>query len=373
MADQDAQAFLAAAADRYSTLEATYCQDRWEEVIVQGRRLLDDIEGSDDPLATALRLRAQLLMGHAYLHGLGNRDAAEDHYRLVMNTTGAEPALRRSAEEGLQACDRPLAQPRRDTDIDAETDTATAGSPAPAEAQAQAQAQAEGSPQAMVAAQSQAPIQAEPSRERPQPEVVAAPDLSLESVSPAQPSQPQEAAAPWIQAQPASQAAPATPLIPDLVEEPELLEVRRAEEPDEVQLEADVDRAAAAAAARLLAASAREEALAEIGLKARRPAAEDVLIIEPSAAAEANQPVPDQPQAEQLRTEQPLTEQPQKEQPAAALSLDKAVVVQDLTSATPAAEPLSAAAEPLPELDDLDAMEEFDQDLLEGLLQVTLA
>lgn len=350
MADQDAQAFLADAADRYSTLEATYCQDRWEEVIVQGRKLLADIEGSDDPLATALRLRAQLLMGHAYLHGLGNRDAAEDHYRLVMNTAGAEPALRRSAEEGLQACDRPLVQPRRDNDDD--TDMATAGPPAQAEAPAQAQA----------------PIQPEPSRERPQPEVVAAPDLSLESVSPAQPSEPQPAAAPWIQAQPASQVAAATPLIPDLVEEPELLEVRRAEEPDEVQLEADVNQAAAAAAARLLAASAREEALAEVGLTARRPADEDVLLIDPTALPEANQP-----EAERPQTERAQTERAQTEQPAAVLSVESAAVVQDLASVTAAAEPLTAATEPQPELDDLDEMEEFDQDLLEGLLQVTLA
>ena len=170
------------AADRYAAIEAAYCDDRWQDVLTQGRKLLEDLGPEDEALATALRQRLHLLMAHTHLHGLGDRDTAEDLYRQVLNTANAEPALRRSAEEGLQQCARPTIRP------------ATATEDAPS----------------AVAPPTPAPA---PSTEPPFPEPVA-PPLALDPAVPfsagtgSSGTGPLQAAAtPWLQANPETPAA----------------------------------------------------------------------------------------------------------------------------------------------------------------------
>lgn len=93
---------------RYAVIEKAYCQARWSTVMEAGTLLLRELlEAGADPEMTALRYRMQLLVAHTLLHGYGDRDAAEDLYDVVRNSE-AEPALRQIAEDGLDQCHEPL-------------------------------------------------------------------------------------------------------------------------------------------------------------------------------------------------------------------------------------------------------------------------
>jgi len=91
---------------RYAAIEQAYRDDRWPEVIRAGQELLGDLAAG--PAQPGLRERLELLMAHAHLYGLGNRNQAEELYRSVLRA-GAEPALREIAEQGLQQCGLPAA------------------------------------------------------------------------------------------------------------------------------------------------------------------------------------------------------------------------------------------------------------------------
>lgn len=93
---------------RYAVIEKAYCQGRWATVVEAGTLLLRElIEAGGVAEAMALRHRMQLLMAHTLLHGYGDRDAAEDLYEVVRQSD-AEPALRQIAEDGLDQCHQPL-------------------------------------------------------------------------------------------------------------------------------------------------------------------------------------------------------------------------------------------------------------------------
>ena len=92
--------------ERYSALETAYRQQQWGLVINRGEALLDELAGLTDSTSMGLRQRVELLLGHTFLHGLGDRDSAEDHYSALLQER-TEPALRQAAEEGLRACNRP--------------------------------------------------------------------------------------------------------------------------------------------------------------------------------------------------------------------------------------------------------------------------
>lgn len=93
---------------RYEVIEKAYCEGRWATVLEAGTLLLREIsEGEDRPDLAGLRHRMHLLMAHTLLHGYGDRDAAEDLYELV-HKSDAESSLRQIAEDGLDQCHRPL-------------------------------------------------------------------------------------------------------------------------------------------------------------------------------------------------------------------------------------------------------------------------
>ncbi|MFN6351399.1 MAG: hypothetical protein ACK40D_00785 [Cyanobacteriota bacterium] len=93
---------------RYAVIEKAYCQGRWATVVEAGTLLLRElIAAGGGAEAMALCHRMQLLMAHTLLHGYGDRDAAEDLYEVVRQSD-AEPALRQIAEDGLDQCHEPL-------------------------------------------------------------------------------------------------------------------------------------------------------------------------------------------------------------------------------------------------------------------------
>jgi hypothetical protein len=92
--------------ERYGAIEQAYCADQWGEVIDQGQSLLEEIPRSSAPGPEGLKERVQLLMAHAHLYGFNERAAAEDLYSDVLHSK-AELALRQIAEQGLQQCSLP--------------------------------------------------------------------------------------------------------------------------------------------------------------------------------------------------------------------------------------------------------------------------
>ena len=94
---------------RYEVIEKAYCEGRWATVLEAGTLLLRELseEGGDEVEINGLRQRMHLLMAHTLLHGYGDRDAAEDLYTVVYRSD-AESALRQMAEDGLEQCHKPL-------------------------------------------------------------------------------------------------------------------------------------------------------------------------------------------------------------------------------------------------------------------------
>lgn len=105
-------------ARRYRAIEQAYVDDRWADVLEQGNALLSRLATND----LELRQRVQLLIAHTHLYGYGDRDRAEDLYRAVLGSE-AEPTLRQIADQGLQQCNLPLQrqpQPATSSTLDPE-------------------------------------------------------------------------------------------------------------------------------------------------------------------------------------------------------------------------------------------------------------
>ncbi len=196
---------FAAAGDptqQYTAIEKAYCEDRWSDVLEQGERLLARLPGDD----LGLRQRLQLLMAHTYLYGFSDRTSAADLYRAV-EASQAESALRQIAAQGLQQCSVPVQPP------------------------------ADALPQ---------PAEAAPLLEETGPSLHEAALALSQSETPVMP---------WLDTQPAGDNPPAPlaespataaepALIPEVIEEPELIEVHQADPnlAEELELEAPPPR-----------------------------------------------------------------------------------------------------------------------------------
>jgi hypothetical protein len=88
---------------RYSALEQVYTEERWSAVIEQGSVLLNDLPWFSGGAPEGVKERVQLLIAHAHLYGLGQRDQAEPLYQAVISS-GGEPSLIQIAEQSLQQC-----------------------------------------------------------------------------------------------------------------------------------------------------------------------------------------------------------------------------------------------------------------------------
>lgn len=238
---------------RYRALEQAYAAQHWSHVIRLGESLLASLKGNRG-LAFELRPRTQVLIAHAYLYGLSDRDAAEDLYGAVISSR-CDPALRQIAAEGLKACNEPLrARPQ----------APQAAEPAPAREPLEPPPASESSPPAPAADQGAAPW-ATPWAAPQTGSAVAGPAAGPagERSAPAMPwlAKPTDAAQPAVQPAPGhggdapwlsngvaasaparedqqtrSLAEPPTALtmaaetlIPDVIEEPELIEVHQAD------------------------------------------------------------------------------------------------------------------------------------------------
>lgn len=218
-------------AQAYAVIEQAYCEDRWKDVLAKGEPLLRELKDQRDPTSLELLQRLRLLLAHTYLYGLGKREAAEALYSAV-SSSDTEPALRETARQGLEQC----------------------GQSVSAEQQAQSNQQ-----------------------ERP-PERGVEPDPALPWVATRDQASPvvKDAAgtspdAPWVRQTPSSRTptsldptptpleasaspSPALSLIPDVVEEPELIQVHQSDPSlaEEIELEIQSLREHAAIAAQKL-------------------------------------------------------------------------------------------------------------------------
>jgi len=93
---------------RYRAVETAYREDRWPDVILEGQTLLNELIGAPGDDSDAMGQRLRLLMAHAHLYGFADRGAAEALYRLVL-ASGADASLHQIANEGLMVCAEPLA------------------------------------------------------------------------------------------------------------------------------------------------------------------------------------------------------------------------------------------------------------------------
>jgi hypothetical protein len=204
------------AAQRYAVIEQAYSREKWATVLADGGELLRQLQPSDNPQLTGLKLRLQLLLGHTQLYGYGDKATAAGYYGTVAEQS-AEAALTRIAEQGLKQCaiDEAAATP---TPASAVADSGAPGQEflVAGASGAAVSAQAVTGPAAPWLAATPAAT-APPAAAAPATAADPGPATDGEEA----PSEPQAAtpAAPW--------AEPS--LIPEVVEEPELIELHQAD------------------------------------------------------------------------------------------------------------------------------------------------
>ncbi|MBW4529993.1 MAG: hypothetical protein KME02_04800 [Aphanothece saxicola GSE-SYN-MK-01-06B] len=92
------------AAQRYAVIEQAYSKEQWATVLQDGEELLVLLQQpSDNAQLVGLQMRLQLLLGHTQLYGYAEKSAASAYYRAVA-AQSSEAALTRIAEQGLKQC-----------------------------------------------------------------------------------------------------------------------------------------------------------------------------------------------------------------------------------------------------------------------------
>ena len=106
---------------RYGQIEEAYRQQEWSIVMDQGQTLLADLEKQPEAGA-GLKPRLQLLMAHALLYGFNDTLMAEDLYTRVAGDS-SESDLQPVAEAGIHNCRANRAQ-RRENEARAQAEAA---------------------------------------------------------------------------------------------------------------------------------------------------------------------------------------------------------------------------------------------------------
>ena len=106
---------------RYGQIEEAYRQQEWSIVIDQGQTLLADLENQPEAGA-GLKPRLQLLMAHSLLYGFNDTLMAEDLYTKVAGDS-SESDLQPVAEAGIHNCRANRAQ-RRENEARAQAEAA---------------------------------------------------------------------------------------------------------------------------------------------------------------------------------------------------------------------------------------------------------
>jgi len=183
---------------RYGQIEEAYRQQEWSIVMEQGQTLLADLEKQPEAGA-GLKPRLQLLMAHALLYGFNDTVMAEDLYTRVAGDS-SESDLQPVAEAGILNCRANRAQRR--------------------ESEARAQAKAA----QRRKAEQEALLSATANKNQCQP---ASPVPGAGSPGPVMPWLTQTAAESALVSQ--DWAPLGETLIPEIVDEPELLELHQSE------------------------------------------------------------------------------------------------------------------------------------------------
>jgi hypothetical protein len=106
---------------RYGQIEEAYRQQEWSIVMDQGQTLLADLENQPEAGA-GLKPRLQLLMAHSLLYGFNDTLMAEDLYTRVAGYS-SESELQPVAEAGIHNCRANRAQ-RRENEARAQAEAA---------------------------------------------------------------------------------------------------------------------------------------------------------------------------------------------------------------------------------------------------------
>lgn len=183
------------AAQRYAVIEQAYSKENWATVLQEGEGLLLQLQQSDNPQLLGLQMRLQLLLGHTQLYGYGDKVSAAAYYGTVAEKSG-EAALTKIATQGVKQCaiEEPPAE--------------TAPTEAPEEAVTTVVA-----PTAGVSGPAAPWLTAATAAT-----AATAPSLDAET-APLEEAAASTAAAPWSEPS----------LIPEVVEEPELIELHQAD------------------------------------------------------------------------------------------------------------------------------------------------
>ncbi len=183
---------------RYGQIEEAYRQQEWSIVMDQGQTLLADLEKQPEGGA-GLKPRLQLLMAHALLYGFNDTLMAEDLYTRVAGDS-SESDLQPVAEAGILNCRANRAQ-RRESEARAQ-----------AEAAQRRKAEQEALLSALANQNQSQPANPGPGAGRPGPVMPWLTQTAAESALVSQD---------W--------APLGETLIPEIVDEPELLELHQSE------------------------------------------------------------------------------------------------------------------------------------------------
>jgi len=188
------------AAQSYAVIEQAYSKENWATVLQDGEELLRRLRQSDNAQLMGLQMRLQLLLGHTQLYGYANKAEAAGFYAAVAEQS-SEAALTKIAKQGLKQC--------------AIEEAPTEQAPAKAEAKAVA------------------PTSGSLSPATPWLTVTAATALSAATAATAVTPAPIQQAETQPLEEPAA-STPASPwsepsLVPEVVEEPELIELHQSD------------------------------------------------------------------------------------------------------------------------------------------------
>ncbi len=92
------------AAQRYAAIEQAYSKENWASVLQDGEELLFLLRQSENSQLMGLQMRLQLLLGHTQLYGYADKAAASGYYGAVAEQS-SEAALTNIATQGLKQCE----------------------------------------------------------------------------------------------------------------------------------------------------------------------------------------------------------------------------------------------------------------------------
>lgn len=89
--------------DSYAAVEAAYRNGDWNTVLEQGTVLNRRMARAAGANVQALRQRLELMLAHTHLYGFSDAESAQRHYQALLNQP-LEASLRQMAEDGLKQC-----------------------------------------------------------------------------------------------------------------------------------------------------------------------------------------------------------------------------------------------------------------------------